>query len=146
MEDISKIRQQINKLSKDRWLLTRKILQPGKLLTASFYERYTKCGSPNCKCAKGELHGPFYWIYQNKKGKKFISTSCVSDKINEAKLCSENYKNFKESWSRIKKIDEEIDELIGKIQYLSEVDAQEFTRKKGETRGRKQKKSNTSVE
>ena len=146
MEDISIVRQNIYTLNKDRWHLTQKILKTENLLTTSFYERFTKCGSPTCKCSKGELHGPFYWIYQNKKGKKFISTSCVSDKISEAKLYSDNYKAFKEYWSEVKRINEKIDELIGKIQYLSEINAQEFTQKKGETRGRKQKKIDSSIE
>ena len=146
LEELSKIRQEIDTLNKTRSLLITNTLHTDKLLTASFYERYTKCGSPNCKCAQGQLHGPFYWIYQNKKGKKFISTSCVSGKITEAKRLSDNYAVFKNRWAEIKKIDDSINELIGKIQYLNEKDAQEFTKKEGETRGRKQKKSNAGTQ
>lgn len=27
------------------------------------------CGKGNCKCARGELHGPYWYAYQRKKGK-----------------------------------------------------------------------------
>lgn len=146
MEDLSQIRQRINHLNKKRGKLLESIMSPGQLLTASFYERFTKCGSPNCKCASGELHGPFHWIYRNRKGEKLISTSCLSEKVEDASKFSENYKTFKENWEQIRKADEEIDSLIAQILSLSEVDASEFTRKEGERRGRKQKKSEKSLE
>lgn len=146
MEEISQIRQKICQLNQKRWALLENVMRPGKLLTASFYERFTKCGSPNCKCASGELHGPFPWIYQNRKGEKLISTSCVADKVEDASQFSENYKLFKENWAQIKTLDEEINSLIAMIESLNEVDAKEFTRKEGEKRGRKQKKSDKSLE
>lgn len=146
MEELSKIRQRICQLNEKRWILLRHIMTPGKLLTASFYERFTKCSSPNCKCASGELHGPFPWIYQNRKGKKFISTSCLADKVEDARAFSENYKSFKERWSQIRMLDEEINHLIAQIEAMHEVEAEEFTRKEGEKRGRKQKKSEKSLE
>jgi hypothetical protein len=145
MEDLSKIRQNIFRLNQKRWSLLQQVMKTGKLLSASFYERYTKCGSPNCKCAKGELHGPFPWIYQNRKGQKLVSTSCPSDKVGDARLFSENYKVFKENCSQIRKLDEEIGNLIMQIETLSEVDVREFTRKEGEKRGRKQKKSEERI-
>ena len=116
-------------------------MNPGKLLTASFYERMIKCGSPNCKCMSGELHGPFPWIYQKVKGQKLISTSCLAEKVEDARNFSENYKLFKENWNRIKALDEEISQLVAQVQSLFEVDVKEFVKKDGEKRGRKQKKS-----
>lgn len=146
MEDISQIRQKIYQLNQKRTALLNKVMSPGKLLTASFYERMTKCGNPNCKCATGELHGPFPWIYQNRKGQKLISTSCVADKVDDARRFSDNYKLFKENCTLIKSLDDEINQLVGQIQSLNEVDAKEFVKKAGERRGRKQKKSEESAE
>jgi hypothetical protein len=35
------------------------------LLRASFVERYTTCGKPNCRCVlQGAKHGPFYFLTQ----------------------------------------------------------------------------------
>ena len=146
MEELSKIRQQIYQLNKRRTALLDQIMKPGKLLVASFYERMTKCSNPNCKCASGELHGPFPWIYQNHKGKKRISTSCRADKVVDARRFTENYKTFKEKSAQIRALDDEINQLIAQIQVLNEVEATEFVKKEGEKRGRKQKKSETSSE
>lgn len=43
------------------WLL-RSLKIPRDLLRASFVERFTTCGKPNCCCARGERHGPFYYL------------------------------------------------------------------------------------
>ncbi|HCA29571.1 MAG TPA: hypothetical protein DEP23_08405 [Ruminococcaceae bacterium] len=146
MENVSQIRQKIYQLNQRRTELLNNVMKPGKLLTASFYERMTKCGNPNCKCASGDLHGPFPWIYRNQKGKKLISTSCIADKVEDARCFSLNYKSFKENCTKIKALDEEITQLINQIQVLNEVDAKEFVKKVGEKRGRKQKKSEESTE
>ena len=146
MEDISQIRQKIHRLNQRRALLLDSCMNPGKLLTASFYERFTKCSNPNCKCASGELHGPFPWIYRNKKGEKLISTSCVAEKVEEAQKYSTNYKEFKEKLAQIRSLDDEIQNLLKQIEILSEVDAGDYTRKKGERRGRKSKESLASTD
>jgi len=146
MDELSQIRQKIYQINKRRWSLLENLMKSEKLLTASFYERFTKCSSPNCKCSSGELHGPFPWIYQNRKGKKFISTSCIADKIEDARCFSANYKLFKENCVQIKKLDEEIHGLVSQIESLKAVDAKEFTKKEGEKRGRKQKKSEECIE
>jgi hypothetical protein len=38
---------------------------PPDLLRASFVERFTTCGKPNCACAAGKKHGPFYYLVAN---------------------------------------------------------------------------------
>lgn len=43
------------------WLL-RSLKIPPDLLRASFVERFTTCGKPNCCCSRGERHGPFYYL------------------------------------------------------------------------------------
>jgi hypothetical protein len=32
-----------------------------KMLPGNIERRMVRCGKPNCKCAKGELHGPYYY-------------------------------------------------------------------------------------
>jgi hypothetical protein len=31
-------------------------------LRASLVQRYVTCGNPSCKCAKGERHGPMWYL------------------------------------------------------------------------------------
>lgn len=45
--------------------LLRQASLPPDLLRASFVERFTTCGKPNCACAGGQKHGPFYYVVAN---------------------------------------------------------------------------------
>jgi hypothetical protein len=43
-----------------------------------------RCGKPNCKCSKGELHGPYYirrWERRGKKCSKYVKKSELSTVI-----------------------------------------------------------------
>jgi hypothetical protein len=33
------------------------------ILPGSIHATYARCGKPNCKCARGEPHGPYYHRY-----------------------------------------------------------------------------------
>jgi hypothetical protein len=40
-----------------------KLLPPaGEVLRGSLLERYVTCGNPSCKCARGERHGPMWYL------------------------------------------------------------------------------------
>ena len=40
-----------------------KVLPPlGEILRGSLMERYLTCGHPECKCARGERHGPVWYL------------------------------------------------------------------------------------
>ena len=45
--------------------LLRQLAVPPDLLRASYVERFTTCGKPNCACAQGQRHGPFYYLTAN---------------------------------------------------------------------------------
>jgi hypothetical protein len=45
--------------------LLRQLTVPSDLLRASCVERFTTCGKPNCRCAQGQKHGPFYYLVAN---------------------------------------------------------------------------------
>jgi hypothetical protein len=49
-------------LRQRRGSLLRSLQIPPNLLRASFVERFTTCGKPNCCCGRGERHGPFYYL------------------------------------------------------------------------------------
>ena len=47
---------------------------PPDLLRASYVERFTTCGKPNCICARGQKHGPFYYLVANLGGGKIVKS------------------------------------------------------------------------
>jgi hypothetical protein len=40
----------------------RQLAIPPDFLRASYVERFTTCGKANCACARGQKHGPFYYL------------------------------------------------------------------------------------
>ena len=52
-------------LRQRRAFLLRQMAPPPDLLRASYVERFTTCGKPNCACARGQKHGPFFYLIAN---------------------------------------------------------------------------------
>ena len=51
-------------LRQRRQRLLRQLRLPPNLIRASIVERFNTCGKPNCACAHGPRHGPFYYLTQ----------------------------------------------------------------------------------
>lgn len=50
-------------------------------LSGAIDARFLRCGKANCKCAKGDLHGPYYvrrWREYGKRYSKYVKKSDVS--------------------------------------------------------------------
>jgi hypothetical protein len=51
-------------LRQRRQRLVAQLRLPPHLIRASVVERFATCGKPNCACAQGQKHGPFYYLTQ----------------------------------------------------------------------------------
>jgi hypothetical protein len=78
------------------------------------HEVYRKCGKPNCRCARGELHGPYNALSVNKDGKQRIVMVKKADAGTVMKK-SRRYRYFQRTLVRIRKINKEIDEIMEQI-------------------------------
>jgi hypothetical protein len=47
---------------------------PPDLVRASYVERFTTCGKPNCVCSRGQKHGPFYYLVANLGGGHIVKS------------------------------------------------------------------------
>lgn len=53
---------------------------PGAMLDGAVCAQYKRCGKPNCKCARGELHGPYFYHFRWSGGrvvKEYVRLSDV---------------------------------------------------------------------
>lgn len=132
-EYVSKIIQRIDQLNKKRFTVLKQTLNSKEYIAAQVYERYKKCGNKSCKCADGQLHGPFMWIYQKKKGQKILSTTVQKGKVPKAKKLSANYRSWTEKRQLLRELEQEIQSLLNEMETYLEQDAKEFatTRKAG---------------
>ncbi len=70
----------IKKLVNERSLLLEELKTLSQMLHGSWVERYSVCSIKNCKCHKGERHGPRHYLVINENGKqrqKYIQNSQV---------------------------------------------------------------------
>jgi len=99
-----KIRKTIWDLSARRDRIQRKLSYPPPMIEGCLQTVYKKCGSPNCRCAKGNLHGP-YWVLSKKAGKKrkltYLEKALEAEKVG-------NYQKYNRDLAAIRKINEKI--------------------------------------
>src|ERR1700683_3776816 len=86
-----------------------KLLPPvAETLRGSLVERYVTCGNPACKCAKGERHGPI-WYLTVTLGRGRTTGGIVSEeKVAEVRGWIENYHKVKDHLEKISEINREL--------------------------------------
>jgi len=121
--DISKVRKKIRKLSLDRFKIEMnmlRVLSRKKMLYGSVVKKYKACGKAGCKCTRGELHGPFYYLTfkVDKKTKMIFIRRYLWER---AIKLNNNYKNWRKSRADISKINRKILTLFDEIEKASTV-------------------------
>ncbi|MBU4314396.1 MAG: hypothetical protein KJ821_06385 [Actinobacteria bacterium] len=121
--DISKVRKKIRDLSLDRFKIEMnmlRVLSRKKMLYGSVVKKYKACGKAGCKCTRGELHGPFYYLSfkKDKKTKMIFIRQYLWEKV--IKL-NNNYKKWRKSRANISKINRRILTLLDEIEKASTV-------------------------
>ena len=86
-----------------------KLLPPvTEILRGSLLERYVTCGNPACKCARGERHGP-NWYLSVTLGRGHTAGAIIPDeKVDEVRGWIENYHKLKDQLEKICEINREL--------------------------------------
>ena len=109
---LSQIRKKTIELQKKREVLELKLIrQRSKMEQGSLIKKFTACRKGNCKCNKGELHGPFIYLSQKVEGKlKQRYAGKDSDKQTVEKV--KRYMKYQDILADIRKINKEFDLLF----------------------------------
>jgi len=90
--------------------LLRQLAVPADLLRASYVERFTTCGKPNCRCAQGQRHGPFYYLTSN------LATGHILKFLlkNKAQQLSaqQGVRHYQDHWERLEELSQINAELL----------------------------------
>ena len=121
--DISKVRKRIRDLGLERFKAEMEMLKNysrKKMLYGSVIKKYKACGKGGCKCTRGALHGPFYYLTYKEEGKTkmiFVKKNLweVAIKLNN------NYRKWRKLRADISKIGKEILTLLDEIEKESTV-------------------------
>lgn len=121
--DISKVRKRIRDLSLERFKAEMEMLRDlsrKELLYGSVVKKYKACGKGGCKCTRGLLHGPFYYLTYKDEGKTkmiFIRKHLWE----KAVKLNENYRKWRKLRAEISKIGKEILTLLDEIEKANTV-------------------------
>jgi hypothetical protein len=77
-------------------------------LRGSLVERYVTCGNPACKCAKGERHGPIWYLTVTLGRGRTTGGIIPEEKVAEVRGWIENYHKVKDHLERISEINREL--------------------------------------
>src|SRR6266571_6286575 len=86
-----------------------KILPPlGEVLRGSLMERYLTCGNPDCKCARGERHGPVWYLSVTLGPGRTTGTIVPVHRLERVRRWIDNYHNPKKHLEKIADINREL--------------------------------------
>src|SRR5215467_1070079 len=75
-----------------------KLLPPvTDILRGSLVQRYVTCGNPACKCAKGERHGPVWYLTVTLGRGRTTGGTIAEEKQDQVRCWIENYHQLKEN-------------------------------------------------
>ena len=72
-DDLSKLRQQLRHAHDAAGRILKHLLRDQPMTPGSFYLQKRRCGKPNCRCARGQLHGS-YVLTRSEGGKDRLYT------------------------------------------------------------------------
>jgi hypothetical protein len=71
-------------------------------------ERYLTCGNPDCKCARGERHGPVWYLSVTLNQSHRAGCTVPGDQVEQVREWIENYRGVKENLEKISDINREL--------------------------------------
>lgn len=111
---ISLWRQQIHRLRKVRAQLENSNMRMGLMVEGSLITHYKPCGNPRCRCTRGQLHGP-YWYLSTKRENRTRLQYVQKRSLRRVSQFADRYKIFQRNMQEIRGINRQIDELFKQI-------------------------------
>lgn len=105
-EDLSKL--PILALRRRREGLTKLLPPLGEILRGSLMERYLTCGNPNCKCTRGERHGPIWYLSVTLDQSHRTGCTVPADQLEQVRSWIDNYQRAKDGLEKISDINREL--------------------------------------
>jgi hypothetical protein len=77
-------------------------------LRGSLIERYLTCGKPHCKCARGNRHGPIWYLTVTLGPGRTTGSTLAVEQVEKVRLWIGNYHRVKEHLEKISDINREL--------------------------------------
>jgi hypothetical protein len=88
--------------------LTQLLPPLSEVLRGSLMERYLTCGNPDCKCARGERHGPVWYLSVTLDQSRRLGSTVHADQVEQVRQWIANYHRVKDHLEKISDINREL--------------------------------------
>ena len=95
-------------LQQRRQGLTQLLPPLSEVLRGSLMERYLTCGNPDCKCARGERHGPVWYLSVTLDQSRRLGSTVHADQVAQVRQWIANYHRVKDHLEKISDINREL--------------------------------------
>ena len=116
--DISKLRLRLRSLHDEQLELLHSMMDCGPMIMGSVYQTYRTCSYPNCRCHKGQKHGPFPAISFSFNG-KHKSRPIRRDDVAVVQQKALAYKRFQHALTQWRALHRESETILERIRELS---------------------------
>lgn len=115
-QELSRLRQRLRRLIERLERALETSYERSPLIKGTVYELARKCGTPGCRCARGELHRSMVlsWSEEGKTRLKSLKPEQVEDVRRKSKV----YARFRRSRAQVTKIYREMLEVLDRIEEL----------------------------
>ena len=79
-----------------------------EVLRGSLMERYLTCGNPGCRCARGERHGPVWYLSVTLDQSHRTGFTIPADQLDQVRQGIDNYQRTKTNLEKISDINREL--------------------------------------
>lgn len=88
--------------------LTKSLPPVAEVLRGSLMERYLTCGNADCKCARGERHGPIWYLSVTLDQSHRTGATVPPEQVEQVRRWIENYHAVKDRLEKISDINREL--------------------------------------
>jgi len=95
-------------LQRRREGLVKRMPPLGETLRGSLLERSFTCGKPNCKCARGERHGPLWYLSVTLGPARTTGHTVPPEQLDRVRAWVDNHRKVKDYLEKISDINREL--------------------------------------
>lgn len=96
-----------------------------KKIPGSVHSQYVRCGKPTCKCARGELHGPYFYHFV-RVGERLTKRYLKAHEVEQIRLActawreedKERRARSRETWQLIREMKARLRDVVKQVDLL----------------------------
>lgn len=115
-QELSHLRQRLRELLEELGEVLQAAYERGPVIKGTAYELARRCGKPNCRCTRGELHRSMVLSWS--EGGRSRLKSLKASQVDRVRAQTRSYARLRRARARVVKIGREMVEVMDRIEAL----------------------------